>query len=63
MKLGKIKSNIYDKAVIVALSKDWLDANNGKPLEFEAKLERNHLVLSARLETLDRTKEVVSNVM
>lgn len=63
MKLGKIKSNIYDKAVIVALSKDWLDANNGKPLEFEARLEKNQLVLSAKLETLGKTKEIVTNEM
>lgn len=63
MKLGKIKSHISDKAVVVAFSKDWLDANDGKPLEFQVKIEKNQLVLSANLESLDRTKEVDTNEM
>ena len=63
MNLGTIKSHISDKAAVIAFSKDWLDANDGKPLEFQIKIEKNQLVLSAKLETLDRTKEVVTNEM
>jgi hypothetical protein len=63
MNLGIIKSHISDKAAVIAFSKEWLDANEGKPLEFEAKIEKNRLVLSANLESLDRTKEVDTNEM
>lgn len=61
--VGKIKSHIFDKSLVVSFSKDWLLVNAGQPLEFEAKIKEGRLVLSAKLETLDRTKEVDTNEM
>ena len=63
--LGKIKSHLFGDYLTLAISKEFLDANGGKPLEFEAKLtEKGRLVLSAPVQGLsDRTKDVDSNVM
>lgn len=63
MNLGKIKSTIFSDSMIIALKNEWMLANAGNPLEFEAKIEKNRLVLSAKLETLDKTKEVDTNEM
>lgn len=63
MNLGKIKSHIFSDSMVIAFKNDWMLVNNGKPLEFEAKIEKNRLVLSAKLETLDKTKEVNTNEM
>lgn len=61
----KVKTFRFDKYLAIPLSDNWLEANNGKPLEFDAKLTLDgHLVLSATLEKLsDRTKEVDSIAM
>lgn len=63
--LGKTKTVLFDKYLTIALSNEWLSANGGRPLEFDAKLTLDgQLVLSANLEKLsDRTKEVNDNVM
>ena len=62
IKLGRIKSCFFVNYLALAFSKDWLDFNNGKPLEFEAKLTKDgQLVLSSRLSQLDRTKRVDNN--
>lgn len=60
MNLGTIKSHISDKAAVIAFSKDWMDANDGKPLEFQVEIKKNQLVLSANLESLDRTKDMLN---
>ena len=64
IKLGKIKTHLFDNYLTLAISKEWLEANNGKPLEFEATITKEgQLVLSAPVEGLsDRTKDVDSNV-
>lgn len=61
MKLPNIKSHIFENSLLIALSNEWMRVNGNKPLEFEAKIEKNRLVLSASLETLDKTKEVDTN--
>jgi hypothetical protein len=63
MRLGIVKSHVFSDSIILALKNDWMIANNGKPLEFKAKIEKNQLVLSAKLEALGRTKEVDNNEM
>ena len=62
--LGKVKTIPFDKYLTIALSQEWLGANDCKPLEFDAKLTLDgELVLRASLEGLSRkTKEVITNV-
>lgn len=61
MNLGKIKPNIFSDSMIIGFKNDWMLANNGKPLEFEVRIEKDQLVLSAKLAALDKTKGVVTN--
>lgn len=61
--LDKVKTTNFDQYIVLGLSKKWLQANNNRQLEFDAKLSlAGELVLSARLEGLsDKTKEVIAN--
>ena len=63
--LDKVQTTKFGQYIVLGLSDKWLLANNGKQLEFDAKLTKDgNLVLSARLERLsDRTKEVDDIVM
>jgi len=65
IRLNKIKTFHFDKYLAIPLSNNWLEANNGKPLEFDAKLTLDgKLVLEAQLQGLTtRTKEVITNVI
>jgi len=47
--LGTFKTCKFEDYLLLALSKKWVLLNGGKPLEFEAKIEKNQLVLSASL--------------
>lgn len=47
MNLGKIKSCVYEKKIIIALDSGWLYLNNGQPLEFEARIENDRLILAS----------------
>ena len=60
--LEKVKTIPFkDDFLLIALSKEWLNANNGKQIVFDTKLIEGQLVLSAKLARLERTKEVVKN--
>lgn len=63
--LGTVKTTNFDQYVVVGLSNKWLQANNGKQLEFDAKLTLDgELVLVAQLEKLaTKTQEVIENIM
>lgn len=63
--LDKVKTFHFDKYIAIPLSDNWLEANGGKPLEFDAKLTLDgKLILSASLEGLsDRIKSVDDNVI
>jgi len=65
LNLGKVKTTNFDQYLVLGLSNNWLVANNGKQLEFDAKLTLDgNLVLSASLEGLsDSTKDIDENVM
>lgn len=59
--LDKTTSHSFSDYEIIALSKEFRHANDGKPLVFEAKLEGGQLVLCANLARLQSTKEVGTN--
>lgn len=62
-KLGKTTSHSFSDYEIIALSKEFLHANDGKPLVFEAKLtEKGNLELTARLATLVNSKDVDNDI-
>lgn len=47
--LGKIETCVFGKRLVLALDSRWLELNNGKPLEFEGKFEKNELIFRASL--------------
>lgn len=61
--LGLVQTKLFDDFLLIPLSKKWLEVNEGNSLDFEVKLIEGQLVLSAKLESLERTKEVVKNEM
>jgi len=61
MALNPVKTFPYNDFLLIVFSKNWLQVNDGKPLDFEAKLIEGQLVLSAKLARLERTKEVTNN--
>jgi len=63
IELGNVQTKLFDDFLLIPLSKKWLFVNEGKPLVFEAKIVEGNVVLSAKLERLERTKEIVKNEM
>ena len=61
--VGQVQTTPLDDFLLIPLSKKWLFVNEGKPLQFEAKLIEGQLVLCAKLARLQRTKEVSKNEM
>jgi len=61
--MGQVQTTLFNDFLLIPLSKKWLFVNEGKPLVFEAKIIESNMVLSAKLEKLERTKDVVKNVM
>ena len=60
--LDKITSHSFSDYEIIALSKEFRQVNDGKPLVFESKLTKNgKLELSASLAALDSSKDVNNN--
>ncbi len=53
----------FENYLLLGLSCDWKSLNRGKPLVFESKVVDGVLVLSANLEGLERTKDVINNDM
>lgn len=45
--IGKIPSFPFEKRLILALDSRWLDLNDGQPLEFEARIENDRLILAS----------------
>ncbi len=61
--LGEVKTIPFKDFLIVPFSKDWLNANNGEPIVFDAKLTLNgKLILTGSLSKLVRTKDVDASV-
>lgn len=61
--LDKIATKQFDNYLIIPFSKQWLSLNNDKPIEFFVEVKEGKLVLSGKLDSLDRTKDVDTNVM
>lgn len=61
--LDKITTKQFDNYLIISFSKNWLSLNDDKPIEFFVEVKENKLVLSGKLASLDRTKDVVTNVL
>jgi len=63
--LGQVKTTLFKDFLLIPLSKEWLSANDEKPIIFEAKLTKNgKLQLCAELSKLSqRCKEVDTNEM
>ena len=61
--LDKITTKQFDNYLIIPFSKQWLSLNNDKPIEFFVEVKEGKLVLSGKLDSLDRTKDVDTNVM
>jgi len=63
VELDKIITKQFDNFLIIPFSKEWLSLNNGKPIEFSVHVKENNLILSGKLASLDRIKDVDTNVM
>ncbi|PBO84539.1 MAG: hypothetical protein COA77_08850 [Thaumarchaeota archaeon] len=63
VELDKITTKQFDDFLIIPFSKEWLSLNDGKQIEFSIHVTENNLVLSGKLASLDRTKDVDTNVM
>lgn len=61
--IGRVSTKQFDDFLIIAFSKEWLVLNNSNPIEFLIEVKESKLILSGNLVSLDRTKEVDSNVM
>ena len=61
--IDKITTKQFDDYIIIPFSKDWLLLNDNKPIEFFIKIKEGKLVLSGKLDSLDRTKDVDTNVL
>ena len=60
--LGKVKTAPFKDFLLIPLSKEWYQANDGKPIVFDARLTLNgKLVLTGSLSKLVSTKEVDTN--
>lgn len=61
--LDKITTKEFDDFLIIPFSKQWLSLNDDKPIEFFVEVKESKLILSGNLASLDRTKDVDTNVM
>ena len=59
--LNKVTTLPFNDFLLIVFSKNWVQVNDGNPIEFDAKLIEGQLVLSAKLARLERTNEVVKN--
>ena len=61
--IDKVSTKQFDDYLIIPFSKDWLSLNNDKPIEFLVQVKEGKLVLSGTLHSMDRTKDVDTNVL
>jgi len=61
--LGQVKAITFKDFLLIALSKQFLHANDGKQIVFDTKLNESKLTLSANLSKLDSVKKVDTNAM
>lgn len=60
MDLGIAKTCEFGDHLILGFSKKWFKFSDGKPLEFQVKIEKNQLVLSTSLGKEDKTNHSIS---
>ena len=61
--LGSVRTIPFKDFLLIALSKQFLHANDGKQIVFDTKLNGSKLTLSANLTKLDSVKKVDTNGM
>lgn len=62
-KLGLTHTLIFDDYLVIGFDKRWLSLNNDNPIEFFVEVKEGKLILSGNLASLDRIKDVDTNVM
>jgi len=59
--LGSVQTMAFEDFLIIGLSKNWIYANDEKPIVFRASLSRDgKLVLTGTLSKLVSTKEAIN---